>query len=163
MHVESEEVASRNCWVRDAADNSPHKSSAKSLFKSIQITSSSETYSARSQFAANIRAQILKTSSRAALFSLTRQSFTFSDMSTGSSVNFLQKPYEHEVNTWCALTHRQPYWWGHYYKQFLPTCWKLCSSAAQKQQSYNSSTKRDNSSFCTDCLWLFRHELPLSI
>jgi hypothetical protein len=54
------------------------------------------------------------------------------------------------VNAWCALTH-QPYWWGHWNKQFLPTCWKLCSSAAQEQQSYNSSTGTGTSSFCTHC------------
>lgn len=48
------------------------------------------------------------------------------------------------------------HWWGHHYKQFIPTVvGELCSSSAQQQtQSYNSSTWWGNCSVCSHYLWV---------
>jgi len=53
-------------------------------------------------------------------------------------------------------------WWGHHYKQFIPTlAGELCSASAQQQtQSYNSSTQWGNCSVCSHYLWVNINFLP---
>jgi len=91
-----------------------------------------------------------------------RQKFTCQDMSVNITVSFVVVSYQENIKDmdgvvlkWKRHWPKLP-WWGHYYKQFIPTLvGELCSSSAQQQtQSYNSSTRWGKCSVCSHYLWV---------
>lgn len=114
------------------------------------------------QFATDMWTEILEPDNSIHTVFTDEAKFTGQDMSVNINVSFEVVSNQENIKDMNGIVLKwkrhwpKLHWWGHHYKQFIPTLvGELCSSSAQQQtQSYNSSIQWGNCSICSHYLWV---------